>query len=104
MTRRYASPDDFKRSLEAHLANEGHRTGEPIARLRQLVVFDRFLAHSRVSTLGRASHSSVRVRSASGNALSSPRVVSAYIAGGEVERKAFRDRGRAQSIVGARTK
>lgn len=44
MTRRYATPDDFKRALEAHLMTEARRTGEPIARLRQLVVFDRFLA------------------------------------------------------------
>lgn len=44
MTRRFASPDAFKWSIEDRLAAESRRTGERIERLRQWVVFDRFLA------------------------------------------------------------
>lgn len=44
MIRRFASPDAFKTSLEARLAAEARRTGDNVQRLRQLVVFDRFLA------------------------------------------------------------
>jgi hypothetical protein len=44
MTRRFASPQAFKQSLEARLMAEARKTGEDIGRLRQLVVFDRFMA------------------------------------------------------------
>lgn len=44
MTRRFASPDAFKASVEARLNTEARRSGANVQRLRQMVVFDRFLA------------------------------------------------------------
>lgn len=44
MTRRFASPDAFKASIEARLNAEARRSGTNVQRLRQMVVFDRFLA------------------------------------------------------------
>lgn len=44
MTRRFASPDAFKASIEARLNTEARRSGTNVQRLRQMVVFDRFLA------------------------------------------------------------
>jgi hypothetical protein len=41
---RYATPIGFKMALEARLQQESLATGRPLQRLRQLVVFERFLA------------------------------------------------------------
>jgi hypothetical protein len=41
---RYPTPASFKQALETRLRNEALATGVPLGRLRQLVVFDRFLA------------------------------------------------------------
>lgn len=43
MTRKYASPEAFKQALEQRLRAEA-KTGAELARKRQLLVFDRFLA------------------------------------------------------------
>lgn len=52
-TRRYATADALKRALEARLAKETKQSGEKIQRLRQLVVFDRFLARLQEAFHGR---------------------------------------------------
>ncbi len=44
MTNRYSSPEAFKSALEQRLRNLAERDGRDLVRLRQLVVFDRFLA------------------------------------------------------------
>lgn len=41
---RYTTPTGFKMALEARLQQESLATGRPLQRLRQLVVFERFLA------------------------------------------------------------
>jgi hypothetical protein len=41
---KYATPEAFKHALETRLRNEALATGIPLARLRQVIVFDRFLA------------------------------------------------------------
>jgi hypothetical protein len=46
--RTYASPQAFKQALEQRL-RDASRTGEDMARKRQRIVFDRFLA--RVATM-----------------------------------------------------
>lgn len=45
-TRAYPSPAAFKQALETRLRAESTRSGRPINRLRQLLVFDRFLARA----------------------------------------------------------
>ena len=52
MTRDYASPIAFKQALEQRLKNEATRSGRDLHRVRQLLVFDRFLARA-FSTLER---------------------------------------------------
>ena len=44
MTQHYQSPQAFKMALEQRLRNEALRSGQNMERLRQLLVFDRFLA------------------------------------------------------------
>ncbi len=44
MTRRYASPEAFKQALEARIRREARDRGVDMGRLRQILVFDRFLA------------------------------------------------------------
>ncbi|MEO6594517.1 MAG: nucleotidyl transferase AbiEii/AbiGii toxin family protein [Planctomycetota bacterium] len=44
MTNRYASPEAFKSAIEQRLRNLAARDGRDLTRLRQLLVFDRFLA------------------------------------------------------------
>jgi hypothetical protein len=44
MTRRFASSDAFKASIETRLRAEATMSGGNVQRLRQMVVFDRFLA------------------------------------------------------------
>lgn len=44
MTRSYTTPAAFKTSLEARLRSRARSTGTDLQRLRQLVVYDRFLA------------------------------------------------------------
>jgi hypothetical protein len=44
VTRTYATPAAFKQALEQKLADEARRTGQPLVRVRQMLVFDRFLA------------------------------------------------------------
>jgi hypothetical protein len=41
--RTYATPAAFKRALEERLRQEAQKTGTPVVRLRQLLVFDRLL-------------------------------------------------------------
>jgi len=40
---RYTTPTGLKMALEARLQKESLATGRPLQRLRQLVVFERFL-------------------------------------------------------------
>lgn len=40
----YATPEAFRQALEARIRNEARARRQPIARVRQLLVFDRFLA------------------------------------------------------------
>lgn len=44
MNRKYESPIAFKQALEQRLKNEAERSGHDLGRVRQLLVFDRFLA------------------------------------------------------------
>lgn len=44
MTRRYESPEAFKQALEARVRRAARDSGLDMGRLRQLLVFDRFLA------------------------------------------------------------
>jgi len=44
VTRRYRTPAAFRQALESRLRDESAGNGLVLARLRQLVVFDRFLA------------------------------------------------------------
>lgn len=41
---RYATPEAFKQALESRLRTEAQTTGVPMGRLRQMIVFERFLA------------------------------------------------------------
>ncbi len=44
MTRSYATPEAFRMALEQRLRTQARKEGRDLTRLRQLVVFDRFLA------------------------------------------------------------
>jgi hypothetical protein len=41
---RYVTPEAFKQALESRLRTEAQTTGVPMGRLRQVIVFERFLA------------------------------------------------------------
>ena len=48
MTHRYSNPGAFKQAVEQRLRNQAANDGVELARLRQLLVFDRFLARLAV--------------------------------------------------------
>lgn len=54
MSRSYATPSAFKQALEQKLADEAKRLDQPLARVRQMLVFDRFLARVFAVRLGPA--------------------------------------------------
>ncbi len=41
---KYKTPAAFRRTLEERLRQQSLETGQPLARLRKMVAFDRFLA------------------------------------------------------------
>jgi len=41
---KYKTPAAFRRALEERLRRQSLETGQPLARLRKMVAFDRFLA------------------------------------------------------------